>query len=160
VSISALEVASGLLKGLRDYYKLLIAGPDAVEVRPVYLGARLPSDIYIEPDTLRRQRVFNSREHSSPDDTSSARRRSRPNEASVEVRDIEETALYGERFQEIERWESWTQVYARLSRAGLRTAGILGPPGQGKTHLVAMAVRQIALEEDERIRNQSCGMSA
>jgi len=160
MTISALDVASGLLTGLRGYYEDLIAAPDAVEMRPAYLGARLPSDVYIEPDVLRRQRVVDFREHSSLDDTSHERRRPCPNEASVEALDIEEAALYGERFQEIERRESWTQVYARLSRGGMRTAVILGPPGQGKTQLIAMAVRRIAIEEDERIRKQNCGLSA
>jgi len=156
MTISALDVASGLLKGLRDYYKQLIAAPNAVEVRPVYLGARLPSHVYVQPDLLRRQRVLNSRNSGSGDASSDRRAQPRPNERSIETRDFEETALYGERVQEIERRESWATIYARLSHATV----ILGPPGQGKTQLTAMAVRQIALEESERIRNQSCGLSA
>src|SRR2546425_2915697 len=137
----ALEVASGLLTGLRGYYQQLIGATDAAELRPAYLGPRLPSDIYIQPDLLRRQRVLDSREPSNPGDLPERRPWPRRTEGSVETQDIEERGLYGERFQETERRESWVHVYARLNHGGMRSTVILGPPGQGKTQLLAMAVR-------------------
>jgi len=142
----------------RRYLEALRDGPLPVRVggEPPYLGGRRLADVFLEPDVLRRDRVWPRAEEgrqAHATDPASPRSRVPPREAL----DVGEAERSGDRDDDsepvVERRVPW-----HIEQAGLgagRWAAILGAPGQGKSLLVEMAVRDLARRSADAITAQS-----
>jgi hypothetical protein len=139
----AREKSSGLITGLCAYFDHLIARPDREEQLPVYMGGWTRTELYVEPDVLKRVVKPGLKERSDRETTGPEGRRT---ERMVsEARDIGEDSLYWERDEESAKRVPWRSEWEPLlSSESAWRAVLLGPPGQGKSLLAEVTVRQIA----------------
>jgi len=145
----ALDYASGLVTGLLRYLERLIERPDERPL-PAYLGEHRPTALYVEPDVLIREKRKEGQ---------SERDGYRP-PVSAAALEIGEDSLYGLKPDEVERRGPWRKAREKLERGELRCGAVLGPPGQGKTELVKMTARALALEAREQLTSRQADPDA
>ena len=150
----ACEKSSGLVQGLCEYFERLIARPDREEQLPIYMGGRKRTELYVEPDVLKRV-VKPRRDDETRSEETGDRKESSPVERlATEARDIGEDAIYGEREEESVQRVSWRGEWeAQRHGAAAWRSVLLGPPGQGKSLLAEMTVRQIAADVRDALLN-------
>lgn len=133
-------IRSQLATSLLTYLENLADSVDEVTTKPVYVGPRKPSALYIEPDVLKRVKktieVLNKEQKGE--------RPEKPHEPWLSDESLE----IGERREwpkeEVERRVRWRDECEVLRKLERRCAVILGPPGQGKSHLAAVTAAKLA----------------
>ncbi|GIU73097.1 MAG: hypothetical protein KatS3mg004_0184 [Bryobacteraceae bacterium] len=138
----ACRFASDLPRWLIAYFEQVAGQADAAA--PPYLAGRKPSELYVEPDVLvgvRRAKVRRPGAETAP----AAEESSGPRYLPDTVLEVGEQYPYGFEVEQSEERRSWEQARRRLADTD-RAAVVLGPPGQGKTQLVRMTARALALE--------------
>lgn len=147
----ARNLVSGLLSGMKEYFQRLIEAPDSLQSMAPYLGGHTHTDLYVEPDVLKREERLGVRgfrpalmsggigtEESAMEQSSHMRTAS-----ASETLDIGENP-YVERDSTNERRVAWVEERSQILRGSLRFAVILAPPGQGKSLLAEMTAYQVA----------------
>jgi HEAT repeat protein len=146
----ACRFASDLPQLLIAYLEGVVEQADAAP--PPYLAGRKPSELYVEPDVLvgvRRQKV----RRPGAEAARGAAESSGPRYLPDTVLEIGEQYPYGFQVEESEERLSWERARRRLASSD-RAAVVLGPPGQGKTQLVRMTARALALEAKAALEEQ------
>jgi HEAT repeat protein len=138
----AYQDATGLISELRSYYAAAAAFID--QDRGAYLGERLLSELYIEPDVLR-DIIRPEREprDAMPGGSSTAETADVPRDERLRHVKLEATSEAEEksRDKEIARRErvAWRTVWPQTRRAV-----IIGDPGEGKSILARHLLRELA----------------
>jgi hypothetical protein len=142
---------SGIVADLNIYYKFLEEQPNRFDGAAEYFLNRRRTELYIEPDVLKRSKLPDEKPDNELDkegDESGLREQLRrifasAEELGPESLEIDETNVYGERFQEMQERIPWQRELYQLDSVA-RASIIVGPPGQGKTLLAEMTVRSLA----------------
>lgn len=133
-SEEAIEFATQLAVSLRRYLTAVVELPDKAGGAP-WLGDRKLTDIYVEPDLLKKE---NRRE-------TTGERRAQENLGPESSEIGEETQPWSEEQDETETRKPWKSEFEALGEQP-RMAVVVGPTGQGKTELIRMTARQMALK--------------
>lgn len=165
-ALASPKLRSQLADALLEYFQAVIDALDVPEKLPAYLAGRKPSELFVSPDVLKKERKAAPPDSrlSSPDEGDgddgrpSSRGRSVREQFAVEAQDIGEDALYGLRNDETEKRVAWAEEQNALAREPKSRAVILAPPGQGKSFLAQMTAREFATNAWQALATQTQGV--
>lgn len=136
-----LDIRSQLATSLLAYLKNLADSIDDVTHKPVYFGWRKPSALYIEPDVLRRKKAIDALDKEQKGERHEKPHQPWLSDESLEIGEHRELPK-----DEIELRVRWRDECESLGKSERRCAVILGPPGQGKSHLASVTAAKLARE--------------